>query len=171
MILFFKSWCENIIVGVVISVIIEMICPERFLKYIKVVIGVYILYLIVAPLVDKLNIEVVSDFLDEMDMYVNSNILIEENTNDKLINSNENYNKLNKTFIDGIEVTLKKKIKEELGINTYIIIEYDKKTFEINKVKVGAAKGMDIKKDTNIKLINNIILNEIDIDENLIVYD
>ena len=78
MMLFFKSWCENIIIGVVVSMIIEMICPERFLKYIKIVVGIYILYLIIAPIIDKVNLETINGFVDDMDVYVSSDSLIEE---------------------------------------------------------------------------------------------
>lgn len=171
MILFFKSWCENIIVGVVISVIIEMICPERFLKYIKIVIGVYILYLIIAPILDKLNLEMFNSFIDDIDTYVNSDLLIEEEIEEKLSNYNLNNDDLNETFIKGIEIKVKDVVKEELGVDVSIDIEYDKKSFEINRVEVKRYRGVAVGNDVDNKLINNIILKEIDIDEKLIVYD
>ena len=37
-----KAWCENILVAVMISTLIEMMLPEgKTQKYIKVVIGIY----------------------------------------------------------------------------------------------------------------------------------
>lgn len=54
MIDFFSSWGQGIIVAVVIGTIIEMILPEGSLKkYIKVVIGIYILFTIISPFIQK----------------------------------------------------------------------------------------------------------------------
>lgn len=170
MILFFKSWCENIIIGVVISVIIEMICPERFLKYIKIVIGVYILYLIIAPIIDKVNLEKIDGLIDDMDIYVSSDDLIEEKES-SLSKSYFGNNNLNQSFIDGIETTIKEKIKEEIGYKIELDIEYDVNSFEITKVKVSSKNTRNIKQENDKNLISNIILDEIDIDEKLIVYD
>lgn len=170
MILFFKSWCENIIIGVVISVIIEMICPERFLKYIKIVIGVYILYLIIAPIIDKVNLEKIDGLIDDMDIYVSSDDLIEEKES-SLSKSYFGNNNLNQSFIDGIETTIKEKIKEEIGYKIELDIEYDVNSFEITKVKVSSENTRNIKQENDKNLISNIILDEIDIDEKLIVYD
>ena len=49
-----SSWIQGIIIAVIISTIIEMILPEgNSKKYIKVVIGVYILFSIVSPVINK----------------------------------------------------------------------------------------------------------------------
>ncbi len=49
-----SNWIQGIIVAVIISTIIEMILPEgNCKKYIKVVIGVYILFSIVSPVITK----------------------------------------------------------------------------------------------------------------------
>ena len=54
MIDFFSSWGQGIIVAVIIGTIIEMILPEGSLKkYIKVVIGIYILFTIISPFIQK----------------------------------------------------------------------------------------------------------------------
>ena len=50
-----SGWIQGIIIAVIISTIIEMILPEgNSKKYIKVVIGVYILFSIVSPVISKL---------------------------------------------------------------------------------------------------------------------
>ncbi len=55
MIAFMKSWCEGIIVAVIISIIIELMIPEgNNKKYVKVVIGIYILFVIIGPILDKI---------------------------------------------------------------------------------------------------------------------
>ena len=50
-----STWIQGIIVAVIISTIIEMILPEgNSKKYVKVVIGVYILFSIVSPVITKI---------------------------------------------------------------------------------------------------------------------
>ena len=161
MILIFKKWCENIIIGVVITVIIEMICPDRFLKYIRVVTGIFVFYLIIAPIIDNFILIDVTKYVD--DIFVNSEGIIYDNN----IN-NEIYNikKINKTIIEGVEIKIKDRIKKELGLNINIQIKYNVNDYEINKIIVSG----DVK-DLNYDLIKNIILEEISIDDKLIVYN
>lgn len=161
MILIFKKWCENIIIGVVITVIIEMICPDRFLKYIRVVTGIFVFYLIIAPIIDNFILIDVTKYVD--DIFVNSEGIIYDNN----IN-NEIYNikKINKTIIEGVEIKIKDRIKKELGLNINIQIKYNVNDYEIIKLIVSG----DVK-DLNYDLIKNIILEEISIDDKLIVYN
>ena len=52
MIKYISSWAEGIIVAVIIASIIEMILPKgNTEKYIKTVIGIYILYTIISPVI------------------------------------------------------------------------------------------------------------------------
>lgn len=54
MISFISSWTQGIIVSVIIASIIEMILPDgNSKKYVKVVIGVFILFSIVSPVINK----------------------------------------------------------------------------------------------------------------------
>ena len=67
-----SNWIQGIIIAVVISTIVEMILPEgNSKKYIKVVIGVYILFSIVSPVISKVtgNSFQVSDILN-IDEYI-----------------------------------------------------------------------------------------------------
>ena len=49
-----SNWAETIIIAVVIATIIEMLIPEgSSKKYVKVVIGVYILFTIISPIITK----------------------------------------------------------------------------------------------------------------------
>ena len=49
-----STWAQGIIVAVIIATIIEMILPNgNCKKYIKVVIGIYILFTIVSPIITK----------------------------------------------------------------------------------------------------------------------
>ena len=46
-----KAWCENILVIVMITTIIEMLLPEgKMPKYVKVVISIYLIFSILQPI-------------------------------------------------------------------------------------------------------------------------
>ena len=54
MLIFFKTWVEQIAVTVIIASIFEMILPNGNLKkYIKIILGIYILFSIISPFVNK----------------------------------------------------------------------------------------------------------------------
>ena len=56
MIIKIRQWCEGIIIAVIISIIIEMIIPEgKNKKYIKVIIGVYIMFVSLTPILELLD--------------------------------------------------------------------------------------------------------------------
>lgn len=47
-----SSWAEQIIIAVIIATILEMVLPNgNSKKYIKTVIGIYILYTIISPVI------------------------------------------------------------------------------------------------------------------------
>ena len=54
MIDFLSNWAQGIIVAVIIATIIEMILPNgSSKKYVKVVVGIYILFTIISPIITK----------------------------------------------------------------------------------------------------------------------
>ena len=54
MIDFINSWVMGIIIAIVISTIIEMILPEGTIKkYVRTIIGAYIVFIIVSPIITK----------------------------------------------------------------------------------------------------------------------
>ena len=67
-----SDWAGGIIIAVIIGTVIEMILPEgSSKKYIKVVIGVYVVFTIVTPVITKFTGKTVevSDILD-LDTYI-----------------------------------------------------------------------------------------------------
>lgn len=55
MIDFINSWVQGIIIAVIISTIIEMILPDgNIKKYVRTVIGAYIVFIIVSPIISKI---------------------------------------------------------------------------------------------------------------------
>lgn len=52
---FITSWVQGIIIAVIIGSIIEMLIPNgNSKKYIKVVIGIYVLFTILSPILGKI---------------------------------------------------------------------------------------------------------------------
>ena len=51
-----SSWANSVIIAVIIATIIEMILPNgNNKKYIKTVIGIFILFSIIAPVISKIS--------------------------------------------------------------------------------------------------------------------
>lgn len=112
MIKFLSSWIEEIAVAVIIASIFEMLLPKGNLKkYIKVVLGIYIVFNIISPFVDS---EALYSFniSDTIEEYVD-NVTNSETISNSSVNSNESIEEM---YME----TLKKQIisdVEEQGYN------------------------------------------------------
>lgn len=109
MILEIKKWCEGIIVAVILCIIIESFIPNgNNKKYIKIVIGIYIMYVTLNPILNLLNYEIdMKELFAEID-YMEVSSSMDNNIKD--------------VYILGIEKSIKNEVNE-LG-------------FEIENVKV-----------------------------------
>lgn len=100
MIKFINSWAQGIILAVIIATIIELILPEgKNKKYVKTVIGIYILFTIIYPLINKFT-------------NLNINSLIENTT--KQMSTYQENNTLKIDTNKYIEDTYRTKIEEDL---------------------------------------------------------
>lgn len=109
MINWISNWAQGIIVAVIIGTIIEMVLPEgNCKKYVKVVIGIYILFSIISPVISKMTGKTlqVSDIL-ELDKYIEN---VEDNnlygTLDK-----DNTNNIKEIYINSLKNDIKYKIE------------------------------------------------------------
>ena len=178
MIEWISNWAGGIIVAVVIGTIIEMILPEgNSKKYIKMVIGVYILFTIVSPVITKFtgNSMQVSDVLD-IDQYIEEakNSVEVHNT---LVENNEQ--NIREMYISGIEDDMKAKLEAkgylvkniELGISNDDTYTINTIRLEIEKVKdeeVNNEIDDDNSKDNkNIEKVEKIEKVNIDSDNSL----
>lgn len=101
-------WAKGIVIAVIIGTIIEMILPDnKNKKYIKVVIGIYVLFSIISPVVGK------SFNLEEADLekYLFLNETLETNG----AKSNSNDESLDRIF----QENMVKQIKRDLNNNGY----------------------------------------------------
>ena len=136
-----SNWIQGIIIAVVISTIVEMILPEgNSKKYIKVVIGVYILFSIVSPVISKVtgNSFQVSDILN-IDEYIEAS---SSNTYLNLEQSQEQ--QIKEIYISSLKSDMKEKIEGKGYIVEDIILEVqDDEEYTINKIT------LDLKKQKN----------------------
>ena len=63
---FLNSWVQGIVIAIVLATVLEMLLPEgNNKKYVKILIGIYILFTIISPVMNKAGkIEVKNSILD-----------------------------------------------------------------------------------------------------------
>ena len=85
---FLNSWVQGIVIAIVLATVLEMLLPEgNNKKYVKILIGIYILFTIISPVMNKAGkIEVKNSILDtkqyqkEIEKYsVDANTMQEQN--------------------------------------------------------------------------------------------
>ena len=163
MIEFFSSWAEQIVLAVIIATTIELILPNnKSKKYIQMVIGVYILFNIISPVIQN------KDLLTSIDEYdieqynntTNSQYVIDQSSMDK---------KLEKNYLEELENDITNKFEEKGYIIRKCIIDAEldtsKKNAGIHLIKVIVESTED---ETGIYQIKNEIINEYEIDESKI---
>ena len=117
-----SDWIQGIIIAVVIGTIIEMILPDgNCKKYVKVVIGVYILFSIISPVITKItgNEFRVSDVFD-IDTY------IETYTHEsKTKVETKQQDQIKQIYITNLKEDIKQKLKSKSYEVTSISVEIE----------------------------------------------
>lgn len=163
MIEFIRNWANQIIVAVIIATIIEMILPNgNNKKYIKVIIGLYVLFTIIQPIIIKATGESIniSDF--NYNKYFDEDIL-ESSTQDF---ENNNSKLIKQAYIDNIKEDIQNKINKrgyEL-ISCSIDIEDDENkdtygTIQSISLKIEKQEKEIVEKSSNIIKVENIDIN------------
>lgn len=149
------KWASGIIIAVIIATIIEMILPEgSSKKYIKVVIGVYILFTIISPVVSKFTGKsiAVSDIID-LNQYISDFKEKEKIKNSLQEDSSANIRDI---YIGNLKSDIQNKLKIK-GYNTTKIeldVGYDD-NYTLNKISLTVAKIKE-KENSENKEENNI---------------
>lgn len=154
-----SSWAEQIIIAIMIATIFEMILPDcKNKKYVKTVIGLYILFTILSPIIKN---------------FSNGNISFASQEYSKEINEiSSSYKKFDNVTNDNIQETyilsLKQDIQGKLNKKGYIAatinIEIEKENEElygqVNKLYISVSKKPQEEKKSN----NSISVNKIQIE-------
>lgn len=157
MVSWLSNWAEAIIIAVIIATIIEMILPEgSSKKYIKVVIGVYILFTIVSPVITQFTGKslAVSDFLD-LDSYINE--VKEKETTQNLLQEN-NAASIKDIYVGNLKADIQNKLKGKGYTVTTIFLEVgDDENYTLHKISLSIIKDEDKEEDNTEESFNTIV--------------
>ena len=108
------SWVQGIVIAVVISTIIEMILPDgNIKKYVRTVIGVYIVFVIISPIITKITGKEINLKTYELP----KTTIVQQNVIDTNAYIESTYiNKLKQDIIEKIEAKGYKVININIGI-------------------------------------------------------
>lgn len=177
MVSFISSWAQQIIFAVIIGTILQMLLPDgKNKKYIKIIIGVYVLFAIISPVIGK-NIDL---NLDEFNLSLdNTTTSLDETNQDEITNlytanlkqdvisklSNKGYGcenvelQTNENYeVEKITITGIYELKEEENS--------DNKEESTNDNESEGSKNNDINNlQSNIAKVNSVVINEVQIGE------
>lgn len=163
------KWASGIIIAVIIATIIEMILPEgSSKKYIKVVIGVYILFTIISPVVSKFTGKsiAVSDIID-LNQYISDFKEKEKIQNSLQEDSSANIRDI---YIENLKSDIQNKLKGKGYTVKSIALDvgYDD-NYTLNKITLSITKkeeqNYDEDEENNSTSNNTIVsaVNEVNI--------
>ena len=129
----FKSWATGIVIAVIIATIIEMILPNSTSKkYIKIIIGIFIVYTIISPVIGSFKGEDLNNYI-KVENYIqsNSNALKTNEVSDNAQSS------IKKIYAQNLQNDLKTKLKEKgyISNNINISISNDDK-YNIERIDI-----------------------------------
>ena len=145
MISFLSSWAEQVILAVIIATILELILPNsKNKKYVQMVIGVYVLFNIISPIIKNKEKLVFSEI--DLDKYITTSTKVEQSSMDA---------RLEKIYLDELENNIKSKFKnagiEIIKCTIDAELDTNKKNAGIHSIDVKVKNVDDEKKISKIK--------------------
>lgn len=145
MINFLSSWAEQVILAVIIATILELILPNsKNKKYVQMVIGVYVLFNIISPIIKNKEKLVFSEI--DLDKYITTSAKVEQSSMDA---------RLEKIYLDELENNIKSKFKnagiEIIKCTIDAELDTTKKNAGIHSIDVKVKNVDDEKKISKIK--------------------
>ena len=129
----FRSWATGIVIAVIIATIIEMILPNSTSKkYIKIIIGIFIVYTVISPVIGSFKGE-------DLNNYINVENYIQSSSNALQTNevSDNAQSSIKKIYAQNLQNDLKIKLKEKgyISNNINISISNDDK-YNIERIDI-----------------------------------
>ena len=145
MISFLSSWAEQVILAVIIATILELNLPNsKNKKYVQMVIGVYVLFNIISPIIKNKEKLVFSEI--DLDKYITTSTKVEQSSMDA---------RLEKIYLDELENNIKSKFKnagiEIIKCTIDAELDTTKKNAGIHSIDVKVKNVDDEKKISKIK--------------------
>ena len=160
MVSFISSWAQQIIFAVIIGTILQMLIPEgKNKKYIKIVIGVYILFTVISPVIGK-NIDL---NLDEFNITL-------ENTTTNLDETNQD--EINNLYLTNLKQDIIAKL-ENKGYGCDNTTIETNENYEVEKIAITGIYELEDSEDENdtsnsdndVTPINEVSINQVQIGE------
>lgn len=160
MVSFISSWAQQIIFAVIIGTILQMLIPEgKNKKYIKIVIGVYILFTVISPVIGK-NIDL---NLDEFNITL-------ENTTTNLDETNQD--EINNLYLTNLKQDIIAKL-ENKGYGCENTTIETNENYEVEKIAITGIYELEDSEDENdtsnsdndVTPINEVSINQVQIGE------
>ena len=156
MIEFLSSWAQGIIVAVIIATLIEMILPNSSSKkYVKVVIGMYILFTIVSPIIKKVGGKDINLNTINIEKY-EQQIAKSDNTISHKFEDN-NTRSIKDIYVSNLKADISAKLKEKgYEIDTSDIQIKDDENYTIEKITLKLIKTEQKQEKNNEIVINTV---------------
>lgn len=160
MVSFISSWAQQIIFAVIIGTILQMLIPEgKNKKYIKIIIGVYVLFAVISPVIGK-NIDL------NLDKF---NITL-ENTTTSLETANQD--EINNLYLTNLKQDIIAKLENKGYGCENTTIETNEK-YEVEKITITGIYELEDSEDKNdtsisnndVTPINEVSINQVQIGE------
>ena len=152
MVSFISSWAQQIIFAVIIGTILQMLLPEgKNKKYIKIVIGVYVLFAVISPVIGKdINID-----LNELNISL-------DNTNTSLEETNKE--NINDIFVTNLVQDIKSKLNNK-GYSCENVELQTNENYEVEKITITGIYEVEDDEEKEEKNENKVEINSISINE------
>ena len=154
MIEFLSSWAKGLGLAIVVVSILEMILPNnKTKKYIRMVMGVYILFTIISPFIkNKQTIDVSNFEIEKYNNYTSSSGKTTQTSIDK---------RIEELYIDKLEKDISKKVKEQgydiLNCDVEAKLNDSEEDSEISKIKLQVKKNESNKINDELTLENKVV--------------
>lgn len=148
-----STWAKSIILAVIVSTIIQMILPEgNNKKYIKTVIGVYILFTIISPIISKISGGNSTIDVSKYENYFNVESTTTASAN--VIDKN-----LDNTYTSSIKADIKNRMKQKgykvNSLDANIELKNEESYGTINNLKISLERE-ESNNNSNIQAVNKI---------------
>ena len=154
MIEFLSSWAKGLGLAIVVVSILEMILPNnKTKKYIRMVMGVYILFTIISPFIkNKQTIDVSNFEIEKYNNYLSTSEKTTQTSMDK---------RIEELYIDKLEKDISKKVKEQgydiLNCEVEAKLNDSEENSEISKIKLQVKKNESNKVNDKLTLENKVV--------------
>lgn len=148
-----STWAKSIILAVIVSTIIQMILPEgNNKKYIKTVIGLYILFTIISPIISKISGGNSTIDVSKYENYFNVESTTTASAN--VIDKN-----LDNTYTSSIKEDIKNRMKQKgykvNSLDANIELKNEESYGTINSLKISLEREEN-NNNSNIQAVNKI---------------